>query len=69
MGLADEMKNIAEDIVVAHDLRVKAVGDIVTDVHKTVKGFASDRKKMSAEQEQKGEKLSEVGYKKYLDNK
>ena len=50
MGLADEMKKIAEDIVVAHDLRVKAVGDIVTDVHKTVKGFASDRKKMSAEQ-------------------
>src|SRR3990167_4694787 len=27
------------------------------------------KKKMSAEQEQKGEKLSEVGYKKYLDNK
>lgn len=59
MGIADEMKKIAEDIAVAHDLRVKAVGDIVADVHKilsaaqkTVKGFTSDRKKMSAEQAQ-----------------
>lgn len=57
MGIADEMKKIADDIVIAHDLRVKAVGDIVADVHKTlnaaqktVKGFTGDRKKMSAEQ-------------------
>jgi len=57
MGIADGMRGIADNIVSSYGTRVKALGQIVSDVHdtlgnaqKTVKGFASDRKKMSAEQ-------------------
>ncbi|MEI6633078.1 MAG: hypothetical protein WCP22_04570 [Chlamydiota bacterium] len=59
MGIADEMKGIADNIISSHGVRVKALGQIVSDVHdtlgnarKTVRGFASDRKKMSAGQAQ-----------------
>src|SRR3989338_7362108 len=57
MGIAESMKGLTEDILASYDVRVKALGDIVADTHKivadarkTIKGFASDRKKMSAEQ-------------------
>lgn len=50
MGIADEMKRLSEDIVVSHDMRVKAIGEIVGDTRKTLKGFEVDRKKMSKEQ-------------------
>ena len=57
MGIAESMKSLTSDILGSYDVRVKALGDIVADTHKivadarkTIKGFASDRKKMSAEQ-------------------
>jgi len=50
MGIADSMKAITEDIIASYDVRVKALGDLVADTRKTLKGFASNRKKMSAEQ-------------------
>jgi Sec-independent protein translocase protein TatA len=57
MGIADEMRGIADNIISSYGVRTKALGQIVSDVNetlgnarKTVKGFASDRKKMSAEQ-------------------
>ncbi len=50
MGIADSMKGITENIVASYDVRVKALKDLVTDTHKTLKGFAADRKKMSKEQ-------------------
>lgn len=57
MGIAESMKGLTEDILGSYDARVKALGDIVADTHrlvadtrKTVKGFASDRKKMADKQ-------------------
>jgi len=50
MGIAEDMGRIAENIITSYDVRVKALGDLVADTHKTLKGFASDRKKMGAEQ-------------------
>jgi len=50
MGIADSMKKITEDIITSYDVRVKALGDLVADTHKTLKGFTQERKKMSEEQ-------------------
>jgi len=50
MGIADSMKEITEDIITSYDVRVKAVGDLAADTHKTLKGFSSERKKMGKEQ-------------------
>ena len=50
MGIGDSMKVLTDDIVASYDERVKALKDIVTDTHKTVKGFAQDRKEMSGRQ-------------------
>jgi len=50
MGIADSMKEITEDIITSYGVRVKAVGDLAADTHKTLKGFSSDRKKMGKEQ-------------------
>ena len=50
MGIAEDIKTLGEDIVTSYDTRVKALGELVSNVHKTLKGFAADRKKMSAEQ-------------------
>jgi len=50
MTVAEDMKKLAENIITSHDVRVKALGTLVTDTHKTLKGFERDRKKMAAEQ-------------------
>lgn len=57
MGIAEGMKDIAEDIIASYDVRVKALGDLVADTRRTLgdarkslKGFAADRKQMSEEQ-------------------
>jgi len=50
MGIATDMKNLGEEIIASYDMRVKAVGELVTDTHKTLKGFAADRKKMGEQQ-------------------
>lgn len=57
MQLAESMKNITENIVAAHNVRVKALGDLIdqvsasmADVNKQMKDMAADRKKMSAAQ-------------------
>lgn len=48
MAIAEDMKKIAEDIVSSYDVRVKAVGQIVADTHKMLKGFHTEHKEMSA---------------------
>ncbi len=48
--IAEDMKKLTEDIIISNDVRVKAVGDLVFDTRKTLKGFAADRKKMGEEQ-------------------
>ncbi|MEW6410764.1 MAG: hypothetical protein AB1488_11780 [Nitrospirota bacterium] len=50
MAIADDMKKITENIIASYDVRVKALDALVHDTRKTLKGFASDRKKMSKEQ-------------------
>ena len=50
MAIAEDMKRLTENIMISSDVRLKAVGELVADTHKTLKGFAADRKKMAAEQ-------------------
>ncbi len=50
MEIANSMRGITENIITSYDTRVKALGDLVVDTRKTLKGFASDRKKMAREQ-------------------
>jgi ElaB/YqjD/DUF883 family membrane-anchored ribosome-binding protein len=50
MAIAEDMKKLTENIIISNDVRVKAVGELVADTHKTLSGFATDRKKMAAEQ-------------------
>jgi len=50
MTVAQEMKRLTEDIIICNDVRLKAVGELVADTQKTLKGFSTDRKKMAAQQ-------------------
>ena len=50
MEIAESMRNTAENILTSYNVRVKALGDLVVDTRKTLKGFASDRGKMGREQ-------------------
>jgi DNA-binding ferritin-like protein len=50
MTIAEQMKKLTEDIIISNDIRLKAVGELVTDTQKTLKGFSTDRKKMAAQQ-------------------
>ncbi|MDO9555227.1 MAG: hypothetical protein Q7J40_01415 [Atribacterota bacterium] len=47
MGIASDVKTLSEDIVASYDSRVKALGKLVADTRKTLKGFAEDRKNLS----------------------
>ena len=47
--IAEDMKKLTEDIMASHDVRVKALGALVADTHETLRGFATDRKKMAVE--------------------
>jgi ElaB/YqjD/DUF883 family membrane-anchored ribosome-binding protein len=50
MTIAEDMKKLTENIIISNDVRLKAVGQLVTDTQKTLKGFSGDRKKMAAQQ-------------------
>jgi phage host-nuclease inhibitor protein Gam len=50
MAIAEDMKKLTENIIFSNDVRVKALGDLVADTHETLRGFATDRKKMAVEQ-------------------
>ncbi len=50
MEIVESMRGTAENIIGSYNARVNALGDLVADTHKTLKGFASDRKKMAKEQ-------------------
>ena len=47
MGIADDIKNLGEDIVASYDMRVKGIGTLVKDTHKMLKGFRSEHKEMA----------------------
>jgi len=48
--MAEDMKNLTENIIISNDVRVKALGELVADTHETLNGFSMDRKKMAAQQ-------------------
>jgi len=48
MGIATDMKNLGEEIIASYDMRIKAVGGLVKDTHKMLKGFHTEHKEMSA---------------------
>jgi hypothetical protein len=50
MEIANSMRGITENIVASYNARVEALGDLVFDTHKTLRGFISARKKMAREQ-------------------
>ncbi len=47
MGIATDIKKLGEDIVTSYDTRVKAIGVLVKDTHKMLKGFDAEHKEMS----------------------
>ncbi len=50
IAIAEDMKKLTENIIISNDVRLKAVGELVADTHKTLKGFSMDRKKMADQQ-------------------
>ncbi len=50
MTIAEDMKKLTENIIVANDVRVRALGALVSDTHRTLDGFSKDRRKMAAQQ-------------------
>ena len=50
IAIAEDMKKLTENIIISNDVRLRAVGELVSETHKTLKGFAGDRKKMAVEQ-------------------
>jgi gas vesicle protein len=47
MGISNDMKKLREDIVADYDVRVKAIGVLVKDTHKMLKGFQAEHKEMA----------------------
>ena len=55
-----DLKDLAEDIIVAHNARVKVVGEIIEDTHRMMASFKTKREQMAAELQKllaKGESL------------
>lgn len=50
MNIAESMKSLTEQIIVSHDMRVKALGDLVIDTKKTLQDFHKDHQHMSSKQ-------------------
>jgi len=50
MAIANDIKKLGDNIIASYDTRIKAIGELVSNTHKTLNRFAVDRKKMSKEQ-------------------
>jgi len=48
MGIALDMKKIADDIATSYDLRVKGLGELVKNSHDMLKGFQGEHKEMAS---------------------
>jgi len=69
MGIAEDMKNLAEDIAASYDVRVKALGQLVTDTHGMLDRFSKEQKEMAAAMEDalaKGESVRKEDFQKML---
>ena len=47
MGIADDMRDLAEDIAASYDVRVKALGQLVTDTHETLDRSSKENEGMA----------------------
>jgi len=47
MGIAEGMKNLAEDIAASYDVRVKAFGQLITDTHEALDRFSKEHEEMA----------------------
>ena len=43
MGISNDMEKIGEDILTSYDMRIRSIGELTSDVHKTLKSFEKDR--------------------------
>jgi ElaB/YqjD/DUF883 family membrane-anchored ribosome-binding protein len=50
MTIAEDMKKLTENIIISNDVRLKTMGELIADTHETLKGFATERKKMASDQ-------------------
>ena len=50
MSIAESMKNLTEQIIVSHDMRIRALGDLVIGTRKTLQDFAAERQNMGRKQ-------------------
>jgi hypothetical protein len=69
VGIAEDMKNLAEDIAASYDVRVKALGQLVTDTHGMLDRFSKEQKEMAAAMEDalaKGESVRKEDFQKML---
>jgi len=46
MSISEDIKNLGEEMVAAYDLRIKAVGQIVSDTHKMLDEFRADNQEL-----------------------
>ena len=49
MGIASDMKELAQDIVSSHEERVKKLGEIKEETKDLLNGFQASRKELKAE--------------------
>lgn len=50
MEMANSMIGTTENIIASYNLRVKSLGDLMVDTHRTLTGFGADRKRMARKQ-------------------
>jgi hypothetical protein len=50
MGIAEDMKRLTEDIRTANEMRLKAVGSLITQTRETLKAFHAGRGRMATNQ-------------------
>jgi hypothetical protein len=50
MTIADDMKKLTENIILCNNVRLKALGALMSDTHRALDGFSRDRKTMAARQ-------------------
>ena len=71
MEMAEDMKNLAEDIAASYDVRVKALGQLVTDTHEMLDRFSKEQKEMAAALKDalaKGESVRKEDFQKMLND-
>lgn len=64
-----DLRDLAEDIIVAHDTRVKIVGEIIDDTHRMMANFKTKREQMAMELQKllaKGESLRKKDFERMM---